>query len=94
MGWEMGGNKFAGIYNPRLNLIMKVLNLILNCKMFGENGWILYANESPTVECCQKSMGALDEDPNECLAQPAHQSRHACRSVESPFANGNSTRVP
>ena len=94
MGRELGGNKFAGLYNPNLNLIKKVLNLILNCRWFGENEMILYANESLTVACCQKSMGTLDEDPIECLAQPAHDSRHACRSVESPCAYGDSTRVP
>ena len=48
MGWEMGGNKFAGIYNPGLNLIMEVLNLILKCMMLGENGGMLSEKHGDT----------------------------------------------
>ena len=51
MGWEMGGNKFAGIYSQRLNLKLKVLDFKFELKGVWENGWILGANESPTVEC-------------------------------------------
>ena len=48
MGWEMGGNKFASIYHPILNLITKVSNLILRCMMLGVNGGMLSEKHGDT----------------------------------------------
>ena len=48
MGWEMGGNKFASIYKPILNLLTKVLNLILECMMLWVNGGMLSEKHGDT----------------------------------------------